>query len=124
MAGAFLRKYGEERFVAESAGLEPGTVNPLVMEVMNEEGIDLCDKGTESVYDYYRDGRSYDYVITECSKDAYKERYASQTDLSFSLLCLLIFSSFDKFNCTFINLQDIIQVKYACSYGLIIYSKS
>lgn len=70
MAEAFMRKYGEERFVAESAGLEPGTINPLVVEVMNEEGIDLADKGTNSVYDYYRDGRSYDYVITVCSKDA------------------------------------------------------
>lgn len=70
MAEAFLRKYGEERFVAESAGLEPGTINPLVVEVMKEEGIDLSDKSTNSVYDYYREGRSYDYVITVCSKDA------------------------------------------------------
>jgi arsenate reductase len=56
--------------VAESAGLEPGRINPLVVEVMNEEGIDLSDKSTNSVYDYYREGRSYDYVITVCSKDA------------------------------------------------------
>jgi len=70
MAEAFLRKYGEERFVAESAGLEPGTINPLVVEVMKEEGIDVSDKSTNSVYDYYREGRSYDYVITVCSKDA------------------------------------------------------
>ncbi|KKL10295.1 hypothetical protein LCGC14_2557270 [marine sediment metagenome] len=70
MAEAFMRKYGEERFVAESAGLEPGTINPLVVEVMHEEGIDLSGKGTNSVYDYYRDGRSYDYIITVCSKDA------------------------------------------------------
>ena len=70
MAEAFMRKYGRERFVAESAGLEPGTINPLVVEVMHEEGIDLSGKGTNSVYDYYRDGRSYDYVITVCSKDA------------------------------------------------------
>ena len=70
MAEAFLRKYGEERFVAESAGLEPGTINPLVVEVMNEEGIDLSDKSTNSIYDYYRKGRSYDYVIAVCSKEA------------------------------------------------------
>ena len=70
MAEAFMRKYGRERFVAESAGLEPGTINPLVVEVMHEEGIDLSGKGTNSVYDYYRDGRSYDYIITVCSKDA------------------------------------------------------
>ena len=70
MAEAFLRKYGEERFVAESAGLEPGTINPLVVEVMNEEGIDLSDKSTNSIYDYYRQGRNYDYVIAVCSKEA------------------------------------------------------
>jgi arsenate reductase len=70
MAEAYLRKYGGEKFVTESAGLEPGTINPLVVEVMNEEGIDLSDEKTNSVYDYYREGRSYDYVITVCSKDA------------------------------------------------------
>ena len=37
---------------------------------MKEEGIDLSNKSTNSVYDYYREGRSYDYVITVCSKDA------------------------------------------------------
>jgi len=70
MAEAYLRKYGGKRFVAESAGLEPGVINPLVVEVMKEEGIDLSDKGTNSVYDYYREGRGYDYVITVCSKVA------------------------------------------------------
>lgn len=70
MAEAYLRKYGEKRFIVESAGLEPGAINPLVMEVMIEEGIDLSDKQTNSVYDFYREGRSYDYVITVCSNDA------------------------------------------------------
>jgi arsenate reductase len=70
MAEAYLRKYGENRFVAESAGLEPGTINPLVVEVMEEEGIDLSGKQTNSVYEFYKEGRSYDYVITVCSKDA------------------------------------------------------
>jgi len=70
MAEAYLRKYGGKRFAVESAGLEPGTINPLVVELMKEEGIDLSGKSTNSVYDYYREGRSYDYVITVCSKDA------------------------------------------------------
>ena len=70
MAEAYLRKYGRNRFVVESAGLEPGTINPLVVEVMKEEGIDLSDKQTNSVYDFYKQGRNYDYVITVCSKDA------------------------------------------------------
>jgi arsenate reductase len=70
MAEAYLRNYGGKRFVAESAGLEPGEINPLVVEVMKEEGIDLSDKRTSSVYEFYKEGRSYDFVITVCGKDA------------------------------------------------------
>jgi arsenate reductase len=70
MAEAYLQKYGQKRFVAQSAGLEPGTINPLVVEVMREEGIDLSGRQTNSVYDFYKEGRSYDYVVTVCSKDA------------------------------------------------------
>ena len=70
MAEAYLRRFGGNRFAAESAGLEPGTINPLVVEVMKEEGIDLSDRQTNSVETFYREGRSYDYVVTVCSKDA------------------------------------------------------
>lgn len=70
MAAAYLRKYGDKLFVVESAGLEPGTINPLVVEVMQEEGIDLSGRRTNSVYEFFREGRSYDFVITVCSKDA------------------------------------------------------
>lgn len=70
MAEAYLQKYGKKQFVVQSAGLEPGTINPLVLEVMKEEGIDLCAKQTNSVHEFYKEGRSYDYVVTVCSKDA------------------------------------------------------
>jgi arsenate reductase len=70
MAEAYLRKFGEKRFIVESAGLEPGTINPLVVDVMKEEGIDLSGKGTNGVYEFYKEGRSYDYVIAVCSTEA------------------------------------------------------
>lgn len=38
MAEELLRKYGEGNFVVESAGLEPGVLNPLAIEVLKEEG--------------------------------------------------------------------------------------
>ena len=41
MAEAFLKKYGSEDFEAESAGLEPGKLNPNAVEVMQEIGIDI-----------------------------------------------------------------------------------
>jgi arsenate reductase len=34
MAEAFLRQLGGSKFEVESAGLEPGEINPLVIDVM------------------------------------------------------------------------------------------
>ena len=66
MAEAFLNKYGEGRFEAESAGIEPGIMNPNVVKVMQEEGIDLSHKGTQGVFDLFRKGIFYNAVITVC----------------------------------------------------------
>jgi arsenate reductase len=70
MAEAFLKKYGGENFATESAGLEPGTVNPNVVTVMKEVGIDLSGKATQGVFDLFRSGRLYNAVITVCDKEA------------------------------------------------------
>ena len=70
MGEEYIRKYGGDLFEVESAGLEPGTLNPLVVEVLQEEGIDITGKKTQSAFDLYNAGRSYDYVITVCSKEA------------------------------------------------------
>lgn len=66
MAEAFLRQLGDEKFEVESAGLEPGEINPLVIDVMREVGIDLSSKSTQSVFDLYKKGRLCNYVITVC----------------------------------------------------------
>jgi arsenate reductase len=66
MAEAFLEKYGGDIYEAESAGLEPGRMNPNVVAVMQEIGIDLSKKGTQGVFDLYKKGSSYDAVITVC----------------------------------------------------------
>ena len=70
MAEAFLHQFAGDKFNAQSAGLEPGTLNPLVVEVMKEEGIDLSGKQTQSVFDLHRAGKRYDLVIAVCSKEA------------------------------------------------------
>lgn len=67
MAEAFLNHYSQGVLTAESAGLEPGTLNPQVVEVMREEGIDIAGKTTQSVFELYRRGEQYDAVITVCS---------------------------------------------------------
>lgn len=68
MAEAFLKKYGEDLFDVESAGLEPGVINPYVVEVMKEVGIDLSGKDTKDVFDLFRKGRMYNVVVTVCDE--------------------------------------------------------
>ncbi len=66
MAEAFLNKYGEGQYIGESAGLEPGKMNPNVVKVMQEVGIDLSHKGTQGVFDLFRKGARYNAVVTVC----------------------------------------------------------
>ncbi len=67
MAEAFLRQFAGDSFEVESAGLEPAAeINPLVVEAMAEVGIDLAGKKPQSVFDLFKAGRIYDYVITVC----------------------------------------------------------
>src|SRR4030042_1898505 len=66
MAEAFLKVLAGDRFEAMSAGLEPGTINPFVVEVMKEAGIDISRNKTKSVFDLYKKGELFSYVITVC----------------------------------------------------------
>lgn len=66
MAEAFLKKYGQDYFSADSAGLEPGKMNKNVVTVMNEIGIDLSQKPTKGVFEIFQSGQKYDGVITVC----------------------------------------------------------
>ena len=53
MAEAYLKKFGRENFHVESAGLEAGTLNPLAIEVMKEEGIDISQNQPKNVFDFF-----------------------------------------------------------------------
>lgn len=68
MAEAFFNTLYKGDITAESAGLEPGTLNPLAVEVMDEVGIDISQAGTDSVFTLYQEGRLYAYVITVCDR--------------------------------------------------------
>ena len=68
MAEAFLNQFAGERFAAESAGLEPGVLNPLAVKAMAEVGIDIANKKSKSVFDLYKKGEQFDYVITVCDE--------------------------------------------------------
>jgi arsenate reductase (thioredoxin) len=66
MAEAFLNRYGAPLFEAESAGMEPGTLNPVVVDAMNEIGIDISGNRTKDVFDILKQGKVFEYVITVC----------------------------------------------------------
>lgn len=68
MAEAFLNERCPENFVAESAGLEPGTLNPLAVAAMQEIGIDMSRNSTKSAFDLFKSGKQYSYVITVCDE--------------------------------------------------------
>ena len=68
MAEAWLNHFCGESFEAHSAGLEPGMLNPLVVEVMREVGIDISHKKTQSVFELLKKGSLFSYVITVCDE--------------------------------------------------------
>src|SRR5882724_2961222 len=68
MAEGFLNKICGDQFEAHSAGLEPGRLNPLALEAMREIGIDISRKQTQSVFDVFKSGELFAYVITVCDE--------------------------------------------------------
>jgi arsenate reductase len=68
MAEAFLKEFAGDHFEAESAGLEPGILNPQAVKAMGEVGIDISANKTRSAYDLLRQGRLYGWVITVCDE--------------------------------------------------------
>jgi arsenate reductase len=68
MAAALLNKRCGEFFEAQSAGLEPGTLNPLAVEVLREMEIDISKNKTQAVFDVFKSGELFAYVITVCDE--------------------------------------------------------
>lgn len=68
MAAALMNKICAEFFEAESAGLEPGALNPLAVEALLELDIDISGNKTQRVFDLWTSGRIFQYVVTVCSE--------------------------------------------------------
>jgi arsenate reductase len=68
IAEALLNHLYGDRFQAESAGIEPGKLNPFAVASMKEVDIDISHKGTRDVFDIWRKGGIYNYVITVCDE--------------------------------------------------------
>jgi arsenate reductase len=70
MAEALLRKLGGPRFDVASAGFEPRPVNPIVVDAMKLVDIDISGAKSKSVFELFRAGRYFNFVITVCDESS------------------------------------------------------
>ncbi|HZF00860.1 MAG TPA: arsenate reductase ArsC [Methylomirabilota bacterium] len=68
MAEAFLNQICGDEFEAHSAGIEPGKLNPIVVEAMQEIGMDISGNKIKSAFDFIKSGKLFSYVITVCDE--------------------------------------------------------
>src|SRR3954471_21534891 len=68
MAETFLNDLCDEQFEAHSAGIEPGKLNPIVVEAMQEIGLDISRSLTKSVSSMLESGKTFAFVITVCDE--------------------------------------------------------
>jgi arsenate reductase len=68
MAAALLNQTCGEFFEAQSAGLKPGTINPLVVEALHELAIDISKNTTQRVFSVWKSGQIFQFVVTVCSE--------------------------------------------------------
>ena len=66
MAEAYLRYFTRGNVEVYSAGLKPGQVHPLAVEVMLEDNIDISFAQSKYLGEY--SGQHFDYLITVCKQ--------------------------------------------------------
>lgn len=66
MAEHLLRALGGDRFEVFSAGIQPGGVHPLTIEVLAEAGIDASQAESKHLTRFLN--QQFDYIITVCDK--------------------------------------------------------
>jgi arsenate reductase len=69
MAQAWLNHVCPSLFEAQSAGINPAAaLNPLAVQAMREVGIDISASRPRSVYDVYKSGEVFSFIITVCDR--------------------------------------------------------
>jgi arsenate reductase len=66
MAEGFLRELGGDRFEVASAGIEARGLDPLAVQAMAEEGIDISLQESKTLERYVNE--PFDLVITVCDQ--------------------------------------------------------
>lgn len=68
MAEAFVNQLCGDRYQAQSAGIEPGKLNPIVAQAMSEIGINVSGHQPRAVADVIASGQQFAYAITVCDE--------------------------------------------------------
>jgi arsenate reductase len=68
MAEALVNHLCGDQLEAESAGLEPGKLNPLAVEAMRLVGVDISGAQTKSVFEKFARSEQFAYVVTVCDE--------------------------------------------------------
>jgi arsenate reductase (thioredoxin) len=64
MAEGFAKSFGKDKVVVTSSGLESSQVDPIVIQVMSEVGIDVSKQASKTLSDF--NPENYDVVISLC----------------------------------------------------------
>jgi len=64
MAEGYLRHFAKDKAMIYSAGIETHGVNPMAIQIMQQDAIDLSDHTSNHINEYQ--GIEFDYVITVC----------------------------------------------------------
>ena len=70
MAHGYLQHFGKDNVLVYSAGVETHGVNPMAIETMKNDGIDISHHTSNNILEYQ--GIDFDFIITVC--DNAKER--------------------------------------------------
>lgn len=73
MAEAFLNQICPDEFEAQSVGLEPGRLNPVVVEAMKDIRIDISGNRTQSVFDAFKSGQMFTTSFQSATKPVPKD---------------------------------------------------
>ena len=70
MAEALLKQSCGDLFRVESAGTQPGQLNPFAIKAMAELGIGISQNKTKAIFPFMRERPGFNYVISVCDEDA------------------------------------------------------
>ena len=66
LAEALINAFHSNNYKAYSAGTEKTSINPYVVKVLSEIGIDASNQWSKTISEF--EGKRFDYVVTVCDK--------------------------------------------------------